>query len=245
MHDAGSKLRRKLGESLTSVQKYDKPLSEATTSSLEALKALSLGDAKHQIGEEFGALPLYQRAVELDPNFAMAYARLGTVYNNLGQSEMSEQNRKRAFELRERASEHEKLYITSHYYADSGQLDKGITALELYKQTYPRDMIPSNNLSAIYNSLGQFENALDNARQAVQLDPNNATGYSNLAQAYAGLNRLDEAKATLNQALQRKLDSPGLHLQLAGVALGQSDMATAEREMELGKAGPDGEMNVL
>ena len=245
LHDAGSKLRRKLGESLTSVQKYDKPLSEATTSSLEALKALSLGDAKHQIGEEFGALPLYQRAVELDPNFAMAYARLGTVYNNLGQSEMSEQNRKRAFELRERASEHEKLYITSHYYADSGQLDKGITALELYKQTYPRDMIPSNNLSAIYNSLGQFENALDNARQAVQLDPNNATGYSNLAQAYAGLNRLDEAKATLNQALQRKLDSPGLHLQLAGVALGQSDMATAEREMELGKAGPDGEMNVL
>src|SRR5438132_12367829 len=84
LHDAGSKLRRKLGESLTSVQKYDKPLSEATTSSLEALKALSLGDAKHQIGEEFGALPLYQSAVELDPNFAMAYARLGTVDNNHG-----------------------------------------------------------------------------------------------------------------------------------------------------------------
>src|SRR5437667_6754940 len=94
---------------------------------------------------------------------------------------MSEQNRKKAFELRDRASEHEKLYITSHYYADSGQLDKGIAALELYKQTYPRDMIPYNNLANIYNSLGQYENALDNARQAVQLDPESATGYSNVA----------------------------------------------------------------
>jgi serine/threonine protein kinase/tetratricopeptide (TPR) repeat protein len=245
LHEAGSKLRQKLGESLTSVQKFDKPLSEATTPSLEALKALSLGDVKHQTGDEFGALPLYQRAVELDPNFAMAYARIGTIYSNLGQSEMSEQNRKKAFELRDRASEHEKLYITSHYYADSGQLDKGIAALELYKQTYPRDMIPYNNLANIYNSLGQYENALDNARQAVQLDPQSVTGYSNLSQAYVGLNRLDEAKATLNQALQKKLGSSLLHLQLAGIAMAQNDMATAEREVELTKVGPDGEMNVL
>jgi eukaryotic-like serine/threonine-protein kinase len=242
LHEAGSRLRRKLGESLTSIQKFDKPLSEATTSSLEALKALSLADSKHQTGDDFGALPLYQRAVELDPNFAMAYARLGAVYGNLGQSEISEQNRKKAFELRDRASEHEKLYITSHYYADSGQLDKGITALELYKQTYPRDMIPFNNLANVYNLLGQYENALDNARQSVQLDPDGASGYLNLAQAYIGLNRLDEAKATLNQALQRKLGSSVLHLQLAGVALGQNDMAMAEREFELAKAGPEGEM---
>src|SRR5438105_814443 len=221
LHDAGSKLRRKLGESLTSVQKFDKPLSEATTPSLEALKALGLGDVKHQTGDEFGALPLYQRAVELDPNFAMAYARIGTIYSNLGQSEVSEQNRKKAFELRDRASEHEKLYITSHYYADSGQLDKGIAALELYKQTYPRDMIPYNNLANIYNQLCQYEHALDNARQAVQLDPQSVTGYSNLSQAYVGLNRLDEAKATLNQAVQRKLGSSFLHLQLGGIALAQ------------------------
>src|SRR5262249_31237218 len=92
VHEAGSSLRKRLGESLTSLQKYDKPLSEATTSSLEALKALSLADAKHQVGDELAALPLYQRAAELDPNFAMAYARLGTVYNNLGQTELSEQN---------------------------------------------------------------------------------------------------------------------------------------------------------
>src|SRR5438445_2455493 len=203
LHKAGSRLRGKLGESLPSVQKYDMPLSEATTSSLDALKALSLGDSKHNASQELAALPHYQRAVELDPNFSMAYARLGAVYNNLGQSELSEQNRKKAFELRDRASEREKLYIASHYYADAGQLDKGITALELYKQTYPRDFVPFNNVASIYNQLGQFENALDNARQAVEIDPEGGTGYENLAQAYAGLNRLDEAKATLNAGLKR------------------------------------------
>jgi serine/threonine protein kinase/Flp pilus assembly protein TadD len=246
LHEAGSRMRRKLGESLGSVQKYDKPLSEATTSSLEALKALSLGDAKHEGFNELAALPLYQRAVELDPNFAMAYARVGAVYSNLGQSELSEQNRNKAFELRDRASEHEKLYIISHYYGDSGQLDKGITALELYKQTYPRDSIPYNNLANIYNQLGQFENALDNARQAVQLDPDSVSGYSNLAFAYAGLNRLDEAKATLDQAVQRKLGGWATHMQLATIARRQHDSTTMERELELAKTGaPEGEMNVI
>ena len=171
MHKASSRLRSKLGESLSSVQKYDKPLSEATTSSLEALKALTLGDAKHNAAEELQSLPDYQRAVELDPNFAMAYARLGAVYNNLGQTELSEEYRKKAFELRDRASEREKLYIASHYYADAGQLDKGIAALEMYKQTYPRDMIAYNNLANIYNNLGQYEYALENAKKAVELDP--------------------------------------------------------------------------
>jgi eukaryotic-like serine/threonine-protein kinase len=242
LHNAGSDLRRKLGESLGSVQKYDKPLSEATTSSLEALKALSLGDAKHQVGDELAALPLYQRAVELDPNFAMAYARLGAVYNNLGQSEISEQNRQKAFELRDRASEHEKLYIMSHYFADSGQLDKGITALELYKQTYPRDSVPFNNLAAIYNQLGQFENALDNARQSMELDPDSISGYSNVANAYVGLNRLDEAKATLNQALQRKLGGWPPHVQLAAIAWARNDTSTMDQELDTAsKSGPAGE----
>jgi eukaryotic-like serine/threonine-protein kinase len=245
LHRASSSLRQKLGESLASVQKYDKPLSEATTSSLEALKALTLGDAKHEVGEEFAALPLYQRAVELDPNFAMAYARLGAVYNNTGQSTLSEQSREKAFELRDRASEHEKLYITSHYYADSGQLDKGITALELYKQTYPRDSIPYNNVSGIYLRLGQFENALSNALQAVQLDPDSASGYSNLAAAYQALNRLDEAKATLTQAEARKIGISGLHTQLAVIAWLQNDTPALEHELDLAKVGPDGEMNVL
>jgi tetratricopeptide (TPR) repeat protein len=230
---------------LISVQKYDKPLSEATTSSLEALKAFSLGDAKHFAAEELAALPLYQRAVELDPNFAMAYARLGAVYASLGQNELSEQNRQKAFELRDRTSEHEKLYITEHYYADSGQLDKGITALELYKQTYPRDSIPFENVSGIYLQLGQFENALQNARQAVQIAPDDAGGYGALARAYTTLNRLDEAKATLDQEAQRKLGATVVHSQLALVAWLQGDSATLERELELTRATPDGELNAL
>jgi tetratricopeptide (TPR) repeat protein len=243
-HEVGS-LRRKLGESLVSVQKYDKPLSEATTSSLEALKAFSLGDAKHFAAEELAALPLYQRAVELDPNFAMAYARLGAVYSSFGQNELSEQNRQKAFELRDRTSEHEKLYITEHYYADSGQLDKGITALELYKQTYPHDAVPFENVAGIYLGLGQFENALENARQAVQIDPDGAGGYGALAAAYTSLNRLDEAKATLNQELQRKLGAASVHVQLAIIAWLQGDNATVERELESTSSTPGGDLNAL
>jgi tetratricopeptide (TPR) repeat protein len=245
LHKAGSSLRAKLGESLGSVEKYDKPLSEATTSSLDALKALSMGDAKHNMAEELAAVPNYQRAIELDPNFAMAYARLGAVYNNLGQSELSEQNRKRAFELRDRASEREKLYITSHYYGDSGQLNKGIAALELFKQTYPRDFIPYNNLAVLYNQLGQFEYALDNARQAVALDSDSVAGASNLAQAYLGLNRLDEAQATINDGLKRGPRDAGLHAMLAGIAWTQNNPSGMEKEIELVRSsGQEGEFIV-
>jgi serine/threonine protein kinase/tetratricopeptide (TPR) repeat protein len=245
LHGASSSLRRKLGESLVSLQKYDKPLSEATTSSLEALKAFTLGDAKHFSGSELAALPLYQRAVELDPNFALAYARLSVTYGNTGQNELSEQYRQKAFELRDRASEHEKLYIMEHYYADSGQLDKGITALELYKQTYPRDPIPFGNVSFIYAKLGQFDNALQNARQALQLDPDSANYYSGLASAYINLNRLDEAKATLNQAVQRHLGGWNIHSQLGLIAWLQGDTATWDRELEFAKDAPDGQINNL
>jgi tetratricopeptide (TPR) repeat protein/predicted Ser/Thr protein kinase len=244
LHQAGSSLRKKLGESFTSVQKYDKPLSEATTSSLEALKAFTLGDSRHQMFNELAALPLYQRAVELDPNFAMAYARMGTAYNNLGQSELSEKNREKAFELRDRASEHEKLYIMSHYYVDSGQLEKGITALELYKQTYPRDSIPYNNLAAVYNQMGQYENALDNARQSVQLEPDSASGYSNIGFAYSGLNRLDEAKATFKQALEHKAGPAIAHSSLAIIAWLQGDNSAVERELDAMKDDPQGEYQI-
>jgi serine/threonine protein kinase/tetratricopeptide (TPR) repeat protein len=237
LHKAGSQLRSKLGESISSVQKYDKPLAQATTSSMEALKAFTLGDMKHAGGEELGALPHYQQAIELDPNFAMAYARLGTVYLNLGQSELSEQNRKKAFELRDRASEREKLYITSHYYADSGQLEKGLTALELYKQTYPHDSIPYNNLANIYSQLGQFENALDNARKSLEIDPDSMSGYTNVAAAYAGLSRLDEAKAVVNEGLKRAPSNGSLHGILAGIAWEQNDLDTMEKELKAAENG--------
>ena len=245
LHRAATKLRSQLGESLAMVQKYDMPLSQATTSSLDALKALSLGDGKHAMGDELAAIPDYQRAIELDPNFAMAYARLGTVYSNLQQEELSQANRQKAFELRDRASEREKLYIMSHFYADSNQLDKGITALELYRQTYPRDSIPYNNLAAIYNQLGEFDRALENARQAVDLEPDLASGYENLGQAYVGLNRLDEARATFNAGLQRKLGGPSFYLGLASLDWSQGKETEMEKDLHSAAVAPEGELTVL
>src|SRR6202158_5953186 len=245
LHGAATKLRGQLGESLSTVQKYDMSLSQATTSSLDALKALSMGDAKHNMGDELGAVPNYQHAIEIDPNFAMAYARLGTVYLNLQQTELSEQKRQKAFELRDRASEREKLYIMSHYYADSGQLDKGITVLELYRQTYPRDPVSFNNLANIYNQLGQFDNALENAKRAVELDPDMVSGYVNLAAAYAGLNRVEEARATINTALQRKISSTICHASLASLDWLEGKDADMEKELRSISTTPDGELTVL
>ena len=241
---AASSLRGKLGESLASIQKYDKPLSEATTSSLEALKAFTLADAKHFQGDDLNALPLYQRATELDPNFALAYARLGVTYANMGQNETADQYREKAFELRDRASEHEKFYIMEHYYADSGQLDKGITALDLYKQTYPRDPIPYSNLANIYARLGQFDNALQNAQQALQLDPDTGNYYSGAVNAYVNVNRLDEAKATLQQEEKLKMGGWGRHHQAAYIAWLQGDVDTWQRELEFGNS-PDAQLNAL
>ena len=245
LHGAATKLRGQLGESLSMVQKYDMSLSQATTSSLDALKALSLGDAKHNSGDELGAVPNYQHAIEIDPNFAMAYARLGTIYSNLGQTLLSEQNRQKAFELRDRASEREKLYIMSHYYADSGQLDKGITAYELYIQTYPRDAVPFNNLAVIYNQLGQFDNALEKAKRAVELDPDMMSGYGQVTAAYAGLNRIEEARATLNTALQHKGSTAGSHASLAALDWCEGRDADIEKELQIASATPDGQLEVL
>ncbi len=245
LHGAATKLRGQLGESLSTVQKYDMSLSQATTSSLDALKALSLGDAKHNSGDELGAVPNYQHAIEIDPNFAMAYARLGTVYSNLGQTQLSEQNRQKAFELRDRASEREKLYIMSHYYADSGQLDKGITAYELYIQTYPRDAVPFNNLAVIYNRLGQFDNGLEKGKRAVELDPDMMNGYGQVAEAYEGLNRIEEARATLNTALQHKGSTAGSHASLAALDWCEGRDADIEKELQSASATPDGQLAVL
>ncbi len=245
LHGAATKLRSQLGESLSMVQKYDMSLSQATTSSLDALKAFTLGDTKHNMGDDLSAIPNYQRAIEIDPNFAMAYARLGTAYNNLDQTELSEQNRQKAFELRDRASEREKLYITSHYYADSGQLDKGITAYELYRQTYPRDSTAYNNLAVIYNQLGQYDNALENAKRALELDPDMLNAYGQIAVAYCGLDRIEEARSTVNAALQRKGNTATFHSFLASLDWAEGNQEGMEKELQAASATPDGALNVL
>jgi serine/threonine protein kinase/tetratricopeptide (TPR) repeat protein len=239
-----SEMRQKLGESLASIQKFDKPLEQATTSSLEALKSYSLGDQKHALGDDLNAAPFYKRAIELDPNFAMAYARLAVVYSNYGQMNFSKPYLQTAFELRDRTSEPERLYITAHYYADRGQLEKGIAAYELYKQTYPRDITPYVNLGVTYYQLGEFEKALVNGKDAVRVDPDESRGYGDAATAYLGLNRPEEAKAVLRSALQRNPAFLFMHDYLALVAYAQGDSAAMEKEERYLDGHADLEMNV-
>ena len=241
---ATSEMRGKLGESLASIQKFDKPLEEATTSSLEALKAFTLADAKHSSGDDLGSIPLYKRAVELDPNFAMACARLGTVYGNYGQSDLSEQYRKKAFDLKDRASERERLYITSHYYSDSGQLEKGISEYELFKQTYPREVTPYVNLSVTYSQLGEFDKGLDYAKDAIRISPDESRGYGQAAFIYTALGRPDEAKAVAKAGLQKNPDFLFLHDVLAYTAFVQGDLATMEKEEAFLAGKPDLEYGV-
>jgi len=239
-----NEMRGKLGESLASIQKFDKPLEEATTSSLEALKAFTLADAKHSASDDLGSVPLYKQAIELDPNFAVAYARLATVYGNYGQADLSEQYRKKAFDLKDRATERERLYITSHYYSDSGQLEKGISEYELFKQTYPREVTPYVNLAVTYSQLGEFQKSLDYAKDAMRIDPDESRGYGQAAYMYAALGRPDEGKAVANAGLQKNPDFAFLHDALAYIGLVQGDMAAMQKEEALLIGKPDLEYNM-
>jgi eukaryotic-like serine/threonine-protein kinase len=236
-------LREKLGESLGSIKRFDVPLEQATTSSLEALKAFSLGEARRSAGLEPESAAFYKRAAELDPNFALAYARLGTVYGNLGENEQSETYRKKAFELRERVSEKERFYIASHYYMSvTGELDKGIQSYELWKETYPRDDIPYNNLGVAYEDLGQFEKGLENGLEALRLRPDTYHAYQVVALAYLGLKRVDEAKAILEAAREKKLDGPPIHALLRLIAFLQGDSVALQREVEWARGNKEAEM---
>ena len=180
--EATTRLRAKLGESLVSIEKFSAPIEQATTSSLEAFKAYDLGRRKHFGGQYFEAIPLYRRAVELDPNFAIAYAALGITYALAREYDLAAQFSRRAFELRERVSEREKFYIAARYYMDVlNDGDRAIEVLELWKQTYPRDFAPRTNLSARYGAIGRFKEALEEAREGVRLNPDAGVAYAGLA----------------------------------------------------------------
>ena len=209
--EAAATLRGKLGESLASVQKFAKPLDEATTSSLEALQAYTEGTRLAREKGDTDALPLLKRAVELDPNFARAYASLGIRYNNLGQSTRAIENVRRAYELRDRVSEREKYYISCTYFTlVTGELEKAIHQYELWIRDYPRDYVAETNLAVNYFIIGQPERAAAVTREALHLEPDNILGYNNLGLAYLSMNRLDEAKSVFDEALARKLDGPYL-----------------------------------
>jgi Flp pilus assembly protein TadD len=239
--EAATKLREKLGESLASVQKFDAPAESVTTPSLEALQAYSLGFQTMTVkNDAAAAVPLFQRATSLDPNFAMAYARLGTSYSNLGQTSRAAENQRKAYELRERVSEREKFYIASHYEQQAlGDLEAARKTYELWAQTYPRDKVPAGNLGAIYGALGEYDKELVANQEGPKLNPGSGLVYSNLVSTYLQLNRLDEAKATAQEAQAQHLDSPNIHVGLYEVAFLQHDAAGMEREAAtlMGKPG--------
>jgi len=225
-------MRSKLGESLASVQKYDAPAENVTTPSLEALQAYSLGYKAQVVKSDYAAaIPFFQRAISLDPNFAMAYARLAANYFNLNQTVRAAEASRKAFELRERVSEREKFYIASHYgHFVTGNLEEARKSYELWAQTYPRDSSPSNNLAVIYNNLGDYASTLARAQQTLRMNPSSGTSYSNLVTAYLSVNRLDEARSTAEEAKSRNLDSPLNHANLYLVDYLQHDAAGMERE---------------
>src|SRR6266849_7247355 len=205
-------LRTKLGESLASVQKFDVPI-EATTPSLEALKTFSMGVTTQVEKGDAEAVPFFKRAIATDPNFAMAYARLAVSYGNLGQPGLAAENLKKAYALRDRVSEREKFHITADYYAfATGELEKEAQTYGLWMQSYPRDFIPHANLGDNSRTLGHYDKAVTETQTALHLEPNSLSLHTNLSQNLLALNRLDDAKAALDQAMVLKLDGWTLHL---------------------------------
>jgi serine/threonine protein kinase/Flp pilus assembly protein TadD len=229
---SASEIRNKLGESLNTVQKFDTPLEQATTSSLEALQAYSLGRKASAGSSWAAAVPLFQRAVRLDPNFGMAYARLGTCYSNLGEITLGAGNTRKAYELRDRVSEREKFYIESHYYENAtGDLEKARQVLQLWLDTYPRDWQPLPPLYTISGVLGQYERSLAEARESIRLNPTGALSHSILVSAFISLSRLEEARAAAETAQSKGLDSPDLHFLLYQLAFLQNDAAGMARQV--------------
>ena len=238
LHESVRRLRRKLGESLASIQKNDTPLEQATTSSLDALKAYSIAQQTFRSRGEVPALPLFKRAIELDPNFAQAHADLSVMYSNLNEYSLSMEHARKAYELRDKASEWERFSIDSTYYRATGQLEKEAQVLEAWKQTYPRWLAPYVNLGLIHSNLGLLDKALSDDLQGLAISPGTARVYSNLASDYMSLGRLSDAEAVLNEAKKRKLDESMLpaYYQLAFLRNDATEMSRCLGEA-LGRAG--------
>jgi DNA-binding winged helix-turn-helix (wHTH) protein/tetratricopeptide (TPR) repeat protein len=245
LSQAAAKLRGQLGESLSSIQQFAVPIEQATTPSLEALKAYSIGAAQRARGAEKEAIPFFDHAIELDPNFAMAYARRGAVFNNLGETNRASEDFKRAYSLRSNLSEREKLYLTIRYQdAVAGDTSKSIETYEMWSRLYPRDLQPFDGLAARYQIVGEYEKAAAAAREALKLRPDNYVPYANLATSYEALNRFDEAKQICSQAAVAKRDSSYTHRVLFELAFLRRDAPSMQHEVELAR-GTDREHEML
>jgi eukaryotic-like serine/threonine-protein kinase len=240
---AATKLRARLGESLSTVHRFDTPIEQATTRSLEALQAYSLG-MKLLVGKsDFNAsLPLFQRAINLDPNFAAAYCGLALTYLNVAETDLASKAAQKAYELRAGVSEPEKFLIEANYYQFvAGDLEKARQTCEVWSRTYPRDHSPRGYRLGIYAGLGQYDRALEEARANLGLDPTSALGYGGLVMSYLALGRLDEARATAEEAIRRNVDSPFLRFDLYELAFLQNDAAAMAQQLAWAAGKPGAE----
>ncbi|MGA9897184.1 MAG: protein kinase [Terriglobales bacterium] len=231
--EAASKLRTELGESLASVQKLDAPLSEVTTSSLEALQAFSLGIKALREKGSSAALPYFQHAIELDPNFAMGYADVGVVYSIMSEMGRASEYYTKAFQLKDHASEREKLFITADYYSGvTGELDKAAQTYQEWIASYTRHSGAYGELGIVYGEQGQYEKAAESTREYLRLAPDNVSGYGNLANYLLALQRFDEARQTIQQAQERKLDNLVLHNALYALAFVRGDSSSMAEQQQ-------------
>ena len=236
---AASSLRGKLGESLASIQKFDTPVTEATTSSLEALKAYAAADEMRNSGGEAESIPLFQHALELDPNFAMAYARLSAIYTNIGEEDRAGEAARKAFDLRGRVSDRERFYIDDHFYTMNGDIEKDRETLELAIRTYPNDSGPYANLALECNLYyGQFDKAIQLANEFTRLEPTGPFGYAHAATSYMALNRFEEAHSTLQRAVDTKADNLFIHQQLYDLAFLTGDTDGMQRQLKWAEGKP-------
>ncbi|MFZ0200073.1 MAG: protein kinase [Candidatus Sulfotelmatobacter sp.] len=241
---AVASLRAKLGESLATVQKFDVPV-EATTPSLEALKAYSMGITTGRTKGDAEAIPFMKRAIELDPNFAMAYVGLAVEYSNLGRASLAADNAKKAYDLRDRVSERERYRISAFYFQYvTGEVEKATEAYELWAKSYPRDMVPHVNLGVIYSALGQYDKAIAETEIQQRLEPS-IVGYGNLAGDYVNVNRLKDARQTLQEAQQKNFDGLTIRADLYSLAFLSGDSAEMERQVAWGAGRPGEEDQML
>ena len=237
---AASNLRQKLGESLSSIQKYDVNIEQATTSSLEALKAFAMGNEERSKGRARESLAFYKRAVDLDPNFAMAYARIGVHYFNQEQMETSMEYIQKAHALRDRVSERERLYIDEKYYNYvTGEIDKAVETLQTWTKLYPDDFVPRNNLSINYRFYGRYDDALREALEAVRLSPNNLSARSNVISNFMSLGRFDEAEQALRDVQKINPDMISMHVAMFQLAFIRGDQTAMDREAQWAKGRPE------
>jgi serine/threonine protein kinase/tetratricopeptide (TPR) repeat protein len=240
---AATSLRKKLGESQASIQKFDTPIEQATTSSLEALKAYNVGSRTMVTGEDAQSIPFYKHAIELDPNFASAHAFLATAYGNLGETDLAAESAQKAFDLRGRVSEQEKFMISARYYwTVLGDLEQETHTYQVWEQTYPRNPDPHNDVGVNFRIFGEFDRALREHQEAFRLNPDFGTAYNNVALDFLLLNRLDEAKLVAQRVLARWPDAPDPHWLLYDVAfLGNDLKGMAEQVAAVsGKPGEEG-----